>query len=376
MLCPACRAPLGEWTTAGTEACGGCGVIFPSLGGIPCLLANPDSWRATWRQQLGAFDAQAAETLAQLQEEQTLPGLLPATVQRLAACHAAAAALHGQLHQLLDPLLTPEDARAGSFPVDTTRAPRPLTHYLDLVFRDWAWDGDDVAEDDAPNTPSEAALALAEVRAVAGEGSLGRTLVLGAGACRLAYELHLQGRQSVDQSDDHETFALDVDVLLLAAARRIIRGQPLALTEAPTEANDLDALAARHDLTAPNGPLGDDHFHFVLANGLAAPFAPGSFDTIVTPWFIDVGPPDLRPLLRSIHALLVPHGRWLNFGPLVYKREIPLHRRFTIQEVLSLSQQAGFDVGEPRVSTLPYTLSPLNGRGRLERTVAFAARKR
>ncbi len=112
MLCPACRAPLGEWTTAGTAACGGCGAIFPSLGGIPCLLPSPESWRATWCQQLGAFDAQAVETLELLQEEQTLPGLLPATVQRLAACHAAAAALHGQLHQLLDPLLTPADARA------------------------------------------------------------------------------------------------------------------------------------------------------------------------------------------------------------------------------------------------------------------------
>src|SRR5204863_5199672 len=97
------------------------------------------------------------------------------------------------------------------------------------------------------------------------------------------------------------------------------------------------------------------------------------FDTVVTPWFIDVATADLPGLIATIARLLAPGGRWLNAGPLVYTHRVPFEQRFTAQEVVALARAAGFDVGAPRLTTVPYTLSPLNGRGRLERTLAFAA---
>jgi hypothetical protein len=363
VTCPRCTKPLGDWPQAFDSACGQCGWILctlPAAGGagaIRCLLPGADAWLAAWGGQLATFDGQARETLAALAAERDRPGLLPATAGRIQASLTALGDLLAQVHALIDPLLAAAPPPAPG--QGEARDPRPLTHYLDLIYRDWAWE-------EGPGSEVEAA--LAEVQAVAGDRPLGRLLVLGGGACRLPYELHRAGRAT-------ETFVLDVDLLLVAAAARIVAGQPLALTEAPYEANDLEALAARHDLEAPGGPITDGSFHIVLANGLAPPFAPGSFDTVLTPWFIDVASTDVRDLIGTVHQLLAPGGRWLNFGPLVYIRQVPLACRFTAQEVLALAAGGGFRVDLPRVSTIPYTMSPLNGRGKLERTLAFCATK-
>jgi hypothetical protein len=357
-VCPRCAAPLGRAPAAWTRPCPACGATFPALGGLPCLFPDNDAWLVAWRRQLATFDAQVRRTCALLDEARGQPGLLAATHRRLWTFREASASLLDEVHGLLDPLLLPNVAAdAGRDDDDDAREARPLTHYLDLVYRDWAWETDE---------RGEVALGRAELEAVAGPASLGRLLILGAGAGRLAYDLHRAGRTT-------ETFALDVDLLLLAAARRLTSGEPLSLTEAPAEANDLETLAVRHALVAPRGPLTDGAFHLVLANGLEPPFATGTFDTILTPWFIDVASSDLGGLAATLHRLLAPGGRWLNLGPLVYTHRVPFERRFTAQEVVEVARGAGFTVGAPRLATVPYALSPLNGRGRLERTLAFAA---
>lgn len=353
VVCPRCATELGRGAGAWREPCGKCGAAFPRLGGVPCVFPNTEAWLVAWRRQLATFDEQARQSCALLDAARARPGLMEATRRRLDTFRASSAAQLEEVHALLDPLLL---AAPAAGPED--RDARPLTHYLDLVYRDWAWEGEG----------GEVALGLGELEAVAGDRPLGRALILGAGACRLAYELRRRAGTT-------ETFALDVDLLLVAAARRIISGERLVLTEAPTEANDLDALAIRHELVAPAGPLGDD-FQLILANGLEPPFAPGQFDTVITPWFIDVATADLPALMATIARQLAPGGRWLNLGPLVYTHRVPFEARYTAQEVVALARAAGFDVGASRLSTVPYAMSPLNGRGRLERTLAFEAVKR
>jgi SAM-dependent methyltransferase len=362
VICPRCAVPLGAAPAAWANACARCGATFPVVAGVPCLFADADAWLTAWRRQLDTFDAQVRQTVRLLDEARREADLLPAAALRLETFRAATAALRDELFGLLDAPLALHAPRTAQLGDVDAREARPLTHYLELVFRDWAW------EPDVGDGGGEVSLAIAELEAVAGPAPLGRVLVLGAGACRLPYELHRRGRAQ-------RTIALDVDVLLLAAARAVIAGEPLALTEAPAEANDLDALARRHALAAPAGPLTGGTFQLVLANGLEPPFDDASFDTVLTPWFIDVATADLGALAASIHRLLAPEGRWLNVGPLVYTPRVPLARRHTAQEVVTLVQRAGFEVGAPRLSTTPYAMSPLNGRGRLERTLAFAARK-
>ena len=82
-------------------------------------------------------------------------------------------------------------------------------------------------------------------------------------------------------------------------------------------------------LTAPNGPVTRDRFHFVLADGVDPPFESGIADTVLTPWFIDQGPEDLRNFISTLHRLLKPGGLWLNLEPLRYEPEVPIALRFT-----------------------------------------------
>ena len=58
----------------------------------------------------------------------------------------------------------------------------------------------------------------------------------------------------------------------------------------------------------------------VAADALQPPFADGAFDTVVTPWFIDIiGEPFARVAAR-INLLLKPGGRWINSGSLAFSR--------------------------------------------------------
>ena len=58
----------------------------------------------------------------------------------------------------------------------------------------------------------------------------------------------------------------------------------------------------------------------VAADALQAPFADGVFDTVVTPWFIDIiGEPFARVAAR-VNLPLKPGGRWINTGSLAFSR--------------------------------------------------------
>ena len=133
-------------------------------------------------------------------------------------------------------------------------------------------------------------------------------------------------------------------------------------------------MSRRWTLSAPSGPLGPEAFHFFLADGTEPPFADGSFDTIVTPWFIDQVPTDLEALLRRLHALLAPGGRWINHGPLIYRPDaLPITRWYTRQEIFELAARIGFRMGAWQSASQPRFVSPLTGRGLIENVLTFEA---
>jgi hypothetical protein len=127
-------------------------------------------------------------------------------------------------------------------------------------------------------------------------------------------------------------------------------------------------------LSAPAAPLGPEVFHFFLADGTDPPFADHTFDTVVTPWFIDQVPTDLEALLRRVHGLLVPGGRWINHGPLVYPPDaLPIARWYARQEIFDLAGAVGFRMGAWESASEPHLVSPLTGRGLIENVLTFAA---
>jgi uncharacterized protein YbaR (Trm112 family) len=354
VVCPECRAPMSA--RPGELRCASCGQVYPRVGSIPVVMPRPKEWLALWRLQLGLLENEGQQKLAALEAELAAPGVLPLTASRCRAMVEGAREEAKDVIRLMDPLL-PRDTSAAMSEVSMRAVESPVRRVPHLC-RDWGWSEGKHPEND-------------EIFSLVGnviEGPLGRVLVLGAGACRLAYDLHrTYGPQ--------ETVALDVDPLLLVGAREVIRGGTVRITESNVSVHETSNLAPVWNLRAPFGPIGEETFHFLLADGLAPPFVAESFDTVVTPWFIDVVPPDLRDLLGVLRTMLKPGGKWIDVGPLLYPRDRPLYHRFTREEIFELAARAGFRLAKWKTESGIHFASPTNGRGHYEWTLAFQAVK-
>jgi carnosine N-methyltransferase len=349
VVCVACAAPLDPRPPA--PRCAGCGETYPRVGAIPVLLPRAGAHVELWRRQLGLLLANGAATHAALEAEAARPGALPATSVRLAAMAGAVRDQVDDFAALLGPAL------GGPLEGGASGLPRGVVEYSHYLYRDWAWQG--------PEARDENEQAVQAAQAVA-PGPLGRVLVVGAGGCRLAYDLHRLGGAS-------ETAVVDIDPYLFVPAEAVVRGRSVRLTEAGLNVLEATRVAHAWTLRAPDGPLDDEAFTFFLANGLEPPFAPATFDTVVTPWFIDRVPADVPAFLATVRRLLRPGGCWLNQGPLLYAPETPLPRRYSRDELVELAVRAGFEVGASDVESRPYLVSPLTGAGKIERVLTFAA---
>ncbi|HZD54200.1 MAG TPA: hypothetical protein VE175_14215, partial [Woeseiaceae bacterium] len=181
LACPRCdRTPLA--VTDSGHRCPGCGTEFPSVGGIPWLFADPESSLGEWRNRLHHDLTRLAHEAGLLREEVAGAALRPLTRRRLELHIAAIDAHRRSLRELLAPLgVQSQQASYESHLALRTRLPvdQGLNTYYANVHRDWCWG---VAENEA---------SLEQIRSVTdGGGGLGDMLILGAGACRLAFDLH------------------------------------------------------------------------------------------------------------------------------------------------------------------------------------------
>jgi SAM-dependent methyltransferase len=319
------------------------------------LLRDPDAQVQFWRKQLGLILKQASETIQELATQAAESHVRSPTRTRIRELARSIAEQAEDIRIVLEPRLGP-----ALPPHEGVGLPRGATDYISYLFRDWAWaDGKD----------DENERAVTAIRRVARGQALGRTLVLGAGACRLAYDLHAQGAST-------ETSAVDIDPYLLVVAEAVIRGGAVCLTETSVNSPEIKPVARRWTLCAPSGPLGAEAFHFYVADGTAPPFADETFDTVVTPWFIDQVPTDLEDFLHRAERLLVPGGRWINRGPLLYRPDkLPITRWYSRDEVFDLASSIGFRIGAWESASQAYLVSPLNGRGLIENVLTFEARR-
>ena len=358
LACPRCdRSPL---ETSGEERrCPGCKTTFPALDGIPWLFAEPDATIAQWRQRLQLAVQQQAHEKTRLQSALGKKDLLESTRRRLTLQRDAVSEHREMLLELLRPLeLRSLSASYESHLALRTRLPsdQGLNTYYGNAHRDWVW-GEE-----------ENAASLSEIEAVleeSGDSATGVCLVLGAGAGRLAYDLHRRAGATV-------TVALDFNPLLLFIARRMFAGESLPLYEFPLAPSSLENAARKQTLSAPEAA--PDGLIPVLADVIRAPFAPARFDTIVTPWLIDVLSEDLRSFAPRINRLLKPGGRWVNFGSLSFEHANRA-RRYSREEVLDIVSEAGFSKPASRDARIPYMCSPHSRHGRRELVFSLAAGK-
>jgi hypothetical protein len=167
------------------------------------------------------------------------------------------------------------------------------------------------------------------------------------------------------------TVALDFNPLLSIVADSVTQGRAIELYEFPIAPRG-DAAVLR-TLSAPKPAR--PGLAFVLADAHRAPFRRAAFDTVVTPWLIDILPERFDLTCARVNALLSDGGHWLNFGSLSFHDPDPA-ARYGVEECRAALEENGF--GDIRVEEreIPYLSSPASRHARRERIVSWSARKR
>jgi len=354
LACPRCSEEL---SIERGYRCESCSTHFPDVAGIPCFFADPDNTLGEWRNRLHLLIGTLERDAATLNESMKSAELMPRTEKRLGHLREAKTDHARRLQELLEPLeLTQLAASYDTAIALKTRLPpdQGLTTYYDNMHRDWAWGEEE-------NTIS---LKLV-LSALGNDGPGETTLVLGAGAGRLAYDLH-------EASDTPLTVAVDFNPLLALLAHRVTNGEAIDLYEFPIAARTLQDQAVLRTLRAPSAAR--EGLHFILADALHPPFREASFETIVTPWLVDILPEEFDVLCRRMNRLLAPGGRWILFGSLAFHQANPAHR-YSLEECIDAVTSAGF--AEPAVneSVIPYMCSPASRNARQECVITWCARK-
>jgi hypothetical protein len=346
LCCPRCAEGALE-LVANSLRCGRCQTRYPFIGTIPCLMEDFALWRSLWLGRLAEFVSDTEATLQTWRAE--LDGA--ATARTRARMERVIAACEDQRRSVE---LFFEELQPGERQLLPTRpesASNPVLELSENLFRDWVW--------------GEKELELTRgLLAKLADQPLGRLAVLGAGAGRLAVDVH----QTLQPT---ETWALDLNPLPLLVAEKLIRGETVELPEFPVAPHGEDDVVISRRLRCPFQLR--EGFSFLFADALRPPFAAHSLDTVLTAWFVDATGRDFREIAAVINRILRPGGLWLNLGPLRFKHS--LASNYTIEEIWDLVAASAFELGQRGRDDVPYFDSPVSGSRRIETVFSFAARK-
>jgi len=165
--------------------------------------------------------------------------------------------------------------------------------------------------------------------------------------------------------------AVDLNPFTSLLAAELNAGTTVGLWEFPLAPKQVEDVAVEHSLAAPGTRA---NLHWVLADARRPPFGPRSFDTVVTPWYTDVVQDRPADTARRVNDLLVDGGQWLNFGSATFAQS-DVRNRLTLEELLELVTEHGFDDPNCVEAAGPYLRSPHSRFSRVEELHAFAARK-
>ncbi len=363
LICPRCGATAAEGLNIQAASCGPCNLRFFSLNGLPCWFPNGEQQRVIW-QDLYAKLEEEKKQLEHLHDlESRFIGLLPATRQRLDVDRRARLKRLESVATILENAGLQPQLNAS---LQNLR-PAGFLQYYELMLRDWAWFN---TEDN--NRPDENQLMLQQILTLTPADppfKPKRILVLGAGAGRLSWDLYNHWNPELLVTVDHNP-------LLAYTAKHLIRDMgSFTLWEVASPEPAKDAVEMAWDLSVPSSPAqhSSRNFHVLAADAWNLPLARGSFDLIVTPWFIDIVGGDFRDLLGKLQPLLQPGGYWLNYGPLKYYDGMPEQQKYSHTEIRELLGLAGFAVHHHEHFDIPYVQSPLASRARTESVWGYLA---
>jgi hypothetical protein len=359
--CPNCGCGTQQGFQFDKLHCTRCGTNHFSLGDVPCLFPAGIHQKKIWQHQTATMQYMAQQGLAALHESLSRYDLTTATRQRLTEIQTASqinidTILYLMQKHGIEPI--PDEQLSQMNPGD-------LSEYFDLLLRDWAWDS---ASNATPENAAALERTLAAIQKLPTKPT--RILILGAGAGRLSWDLHRHLKPEY-------TVALDSNPLLLATADELVhQRQSITIGEFknfPQIGFDharswlLEPPVDTENLRANWFPLG--------ANVWQLPFVRESFDLVITPWFIDVNGGDVRDLIAVIFEKIIPGGHWLNSGPLLFTRHLPVQLKYSATEIKEFIALAGFTLKDESIANTNYLLSPLEARLRQEQVWTFSAEK-
>lgn len=354
--CPSCHGPLNY--SSNQLNCSQCKLHFPTSSEIPWLYPDPLMAKADWQNRFEYYLQVNRIDIEKIKAELQASHLMPQTIQRLKQKIQALTEHSKEVQRILQPLKLNDQGDPAIHRAAGTQLPenQTLMSYHDNVFRDWSY-GED-----------ENRLCLEEIKHVLTDPEyrkLGNLGVLGSGACRLAYDIH----QALEC--DH-TINIDINPLLLAIAQRMTKGKPVNLWEFPRTPKSLKSTCVKLKCKAPE--VSKPGFSFMFADAMNPPFKQHAFDTLLTPWIIDIVYQDLTNQFRRFNHILKMGGQWINFGTLAF-----FHARqelcYSVEETLAIAESCGFKITSYRHEEVPYLQSPHSCQKRVERVLCFRAEK-
>lgn len=366
LRCPRCGAAEEQGLDAVGSRCIRCETSFFDLNGLPCWFPSGQLQRELWQDLYAKFLEQAEVTRELHLADMNGPGLLNASQQRVQELLQ----LRLRTFTAISGLLTEaglQPKKAAAFAAFT---PESFAQYYELMLRDWAWQK--LLPSEYREYEDENTSALASVMRVMEASTVPsprRILVLGSGAGRLSWDMHCALNAEL-------TVALDQHPLLIYLSHKLVRqNQSFVLPDTRKLPREGLPRTVEWTLTCESGTQAQrDSWLPFAGDAWALPFAEGSFDLVVTPWFIDITGRDVKTLIPVVERMLKPGGRWLNYGPLLYSDQLPESQRYTFAELRELLRLSSFDFLAEEFNRVPYTYSPLNERGRMEEVWSFVAR--
>lgn len=326
---------------------------YPLIKDVPWVLPNARNSLLDWGAKLNHFRQVLVAELTQLEREAKKA---PAhTLRRLQTMHSAKQAFLQGVIDLILPVVSAQVAEKSLYDVLRDRAPsiQNLLSYEANLYRDWIW-GDEENKRNAELVTDRL-----------GNTQPPRRLILGAGSGRLAFDLHQALGAGI-------TVATDINPLLLMAAERIFSGQDFALYEFPAQPRDGEHIAVEQ--TFKGLPEWPQNLYLAFADAANSPFAPHTFDAVVTPWLIDIQPYELGRFLRQLNQYVPVGGQWINFGSLVFNQNRDAFC-YTVEEIQGVARDNGFEMDQPVLTEMPYLKSPHNAGYRMERVWSWRAEK-
>jgi len=326
-----------------------------SLGGLKVAVPDFQLKRQEWALESFEYLSEIRMRIEQLKLQSNDPKLLSLTRSRLKKMKDLC---NFHLDQMSDQLSFLSDSRIHHSEyarmMSGKKQSYQLNQYHSHLSKDWAWGEEEIGigfkliEECLPT-----ALHAEKV------------LALGAGACRLPYELHrkLSAKQS---------YFLDINPLLLSVARKVIEGNELELIDIPLVPLNSDSFIVKSKLKNPH-PI-TDGIHYLIHDVCDWGFKEKVFDLVFTPWFIDISPLDAADLIALINSSLPEGGHWINFGPLIFNKT-NMSQFYSYEEILYLIEKSGFEIIEKRYTSIPHLKNPNSGRWQHDQVLCFSARK-